>query len=207
VAIGTDRNPRHRQRRGLANDDLAPADFRAFLASFADAVRPHLAGDTYVVLGASEWPTLDAVLRETGFHWSSTIIWAKDGFVLGRSHFHRRYEPIWYGWLEAGSSSFAGRRDLDDVWELPRPRKSPHHPTTKPVELIERAIEASSAAGDLLLDPFAGSGSSLIAAERTGRRAALIELDPIYCDVILARWEAFSGEPAARLEATAQAAA
>lgn len=193
VAIGTDTNPRHRQRRGLANDDLDPEDFRSFLASFAMAVTPHLGGDAYVVLGAKEWPTLDSVLRDAGLRWASTIIWVKDTFVLGQSHFHRRYEPIWRGWLENGTSSFQGRRDLDDVWELPRPNRSPHHPTTKPVELVERAIEASSASGDLVLDPFMGSGSTLIAAERTSRVGAGVELDPVYCDVIVARWEAFTG--------------
>ena len=206
VAIGTDRNPRHRQRRGLVNDDLPPEAFAAFLASFAAAVKPHLAGDAYVVLGASEWPTLDVALRGAGFHWSSTIIWAKDSFVLGRSHFHRRYEPIWYGWLESGKSSFGGRRDLDDVWELPRPKRSPHHPTTKPVELVTRAIEASSASGGRVLDPFAGSGSTLIAAERTSRLASLIEIDPVYCDAIVARWEAFTGEQAFRIEGAGNAA-
>jgi DNA modification methylase len=206
VAIGKDSNPRHRQRRGLVNDDLSPEDFASFLASFASAVSPHLAGDVYVVLGASEWPTLDRVLRDAGFHWSATIIWVKDAFVLGRSRFHRRYEPLWYGWKQDGSSSYQGRRDLDDVWEVPRPRRSKHHPTMKPVALVERAIEASSAAGDRVLDPFGGSGSTLIAAERTGRAASLVELDPRFCDVILARWEAFTGERAERVSAIELAA-
>jgi DNA modification methylase len=199
VAIGGDGNPRHRQRRGLANDDLSPEAFSTFLASFASAVIPHLAGDAYVVLGASEWPSLDRVLRDAGFHWSATVIWVKDAFVLGRSNYHRRYEPIWYGWHGSGSSSHQGRRDLDDVWQVPRPRRSKHHPTMKPVALVERAIEASSASGDRVLDPFGGSGSTLIAAERTGRVASLVELDPRYCDVILARWEAFTGMRAERL--------
>lgn len=207
VAIGKDSNPRHRQRRGLQNDDLSPEAFASFLASFAAAVIPHLAGDAYVVLGASEWPTLDRVLRDAGFHWSATVIWVKDAFVLVRSQFHRRYEPLWYGWLANGSSSYQGRRDLDDVWEVPRPRRSKHHPTMKPVELVERALEASSAPGDRVLDPFGGSGSTLIAAERTGRVASLVELDARYCDVILARWEAFTGRVAERVSTAAAIAA
>jgi DNA modification methylase len=198
VSIGKDSNPRHRQRRGLANDDLSPEAFSAFLASFAAAMLPHLDGDLYCVLGASEWPTLDRVLRDAGLHWSATIIWMKDAFVLGRSQFHRRYEPIWYGWAKGGSSSFQGRRDLDDVWEVDRPRRSKHHPTMKPVELMEKALAASSAPGDVVLDPFGGSGSTLIACERTGRLARTVELDPRYCDVVLARFEAFSGERAVR---------
>jgi DNA modification methylase len=207
VAIGRDSNPRHRQRKGLANDDLSPDAFAGFLSAFASAVSPHLDGDAYVVLGAAEWPTLDRVLREAGFHWSATVIWVKDSFVLGRSHFHRRYEPIWYGWLKTGTSSFQGRRDLDDVWEIDRPRRSPQHPTMKPPELVERAVAASSAAGDLVLDPFGGAGSALIACERTGRNAAMVELEPRYCDVILARWERFTGNQAELLERAESAAA
>jgi DNA modification methylase len=207
VAIGRDSNPRHRQRKGLANDDLSPDAFAGFLGSFAAAVSPHLDGDAYVVLGAAEWPTLDRVLRDAGFHWSATIIWVKDVFVLGRSHFHRRYEPLWYGWKEGAKSSFQGRRDLDDVWAIDRPRRSPQHPTMKPPELVERAITASSAAGDLVLDPFGGAGSTLIACERSGRVGALVELEPRYCDVILARWERFSGSRAELLERAESAAA
>src|SRR5262249_28581312 len=85
-------------RPGLHNDSLPPDDFRAFLDGFVGAVKGHIDGDVYCVLGASEWPTLDWALRQHDFHWSATIIWVKDVFVLGRSKYHRRYEPIWYGW-------------------------------------------------------------------------------------------------------------
>jgi DNA modification methylase len=201
VGIGQDSNPRHRQRPGLQNDDLPPDDFRAFLGDFLAAIQPHVAGDFYCVLGASEWPNLDQALRQHGFHWSATIIWVKDAFVLERSKYHRRYEPIWYGWHSAGKSSFGPDRDLDDVWEIPRPRRSDEHPTMKPVELVLRAITNSSRAGDIVLDPFGGSGSTLIAAEQTGRRAFLIEIDPIYCDVIIQRFESFTGTKAERIPA------
>ena len=100
VGIGLDSNPRHRQRPGLANDDLPPEQFQAFLEGFISAARPHIEGDIYCVLGACEWPRLDATLRQQGYHWSATVIWVKDHFVLGRSKYHRRYEPIWYGWHE-----------------------------------------------------------------------------------------------------------
>lgn len=199
VAIGKDSNPRHRQRRGLKNDDLPPEEFQDFLGGFVRAMRPHVTGDLYCVLGASAWPQLDAALRGEGYHWSATIIWVKDVFVLGRSQYHRRYEPLWYGWAEGSRSSFGGRRDLDDVWEIPRPRKSEEHPTMKPVELASRAIEYSSQPGENVLDLFGGSGSTLIAAEQLGRRAFLMELDPLYCDVIVQRFEAFSGQKAERV--------
>jgi DNA modification methylase len=193
VAIGLDSNPKHRQRQGLQNDDLSPEQFQAFLRGFVSAVAPYVDGDVYCVLGASEWPTLDSTLRSCGFHWSATVIWVKDVFVLGRSKYHRRYEPIWYGWKHKGKSSFVGRRDVDDVWEIDRPKVSELHPTTKPVEVSRRAIANSSVAGDVVVDPFGGSGSTLIAAEQAGRRAFLMELEPTYVDVIVRRWEAFTG--------------
>jgi DNA modification methylase len=199
VAIGLDSNPRHRQRAGLKNDNLSAEQFQQFLNGFVGAIEDHISGDVYCVLGASEWPTLDSTLRARGFHWSATIIWAKDIFVLGRSKYHRRYEPIWYGWREKAKSSFIGRRDVDDVWEIARPKRSPDHPTTKPVQLPVRAIINSSVPGDIVVDPFGGSGSTLIACEQTQRSAYLMEIDPGYCDVIVRRWENFTGRKAERI--------
>jgi DNA modification methylase len=201
VAIGKDSNPRHRQRAGLANDDLSPEDFSKFLESFIKHATPRVRGDVYCVLGASEWPTLDRTLWAAGYHWSATIIWAKDAFVLGRSKYHRRYEPLWYGWHESNTSSFGDRRDLDDVWEISRPRRSEEHPTMKPVELAVRAIGNSSKAGDVIYEPFGGSGSTLIAAEQLGRRCYAIELSPQYVDVIVRRYEEFTGNKAVRQSA------
>jgi len=201
VAIGQDSNPRHRQRAGLENDDLSPEDFAKFLGDFARNLERHLDGDLYCVLGASEWPTLDLALRGAGFHWSATIIWVKDVFVLGRSKYHRRYEPLWYGWPDKGTSSFGERRDLDDVWEIPRPKVSAEHPTMKPIELVSRAITNSSRHGDLIVDPFGGSGTTLLAAEQLGRRCNMMELDPGYCDVIVERYRLLTGQEA-ELEST-----
>lgn len=193
VAIGKDSNPRHRQREGLHNDDLSPEEFAAFLRSFAESAIRYVEGDVYCVLGASEWPTLDTTLRSAGLHWSATVIWVKDTFVLGRSKYHRRYEPIWYGWRKDGKSSFQGRRDLDDVWEVTRPKRSEEHPTMKPVALVVRAIENSSQSGGIVLEPFGGSGSTLLAAESTRRRCYAIELEPAYVDVICRRYQQATG--------------
>jgi DNA modification methylase len=198
VAIGRDSNPRHRQRRGLANDDLPPDAFGALLDGFAAGLVEYVSGDVYCILGAAEWPTLDRALRAAGFHWSATIIWVKDAFVLGRSKYHRRYEPIWYGWRSR--SSFHAGRDLDDVWEVPRPRRSPEHPTMKPVALVAQAIANSSRPGEVVLDPFVGSGTTLIAAEELGRRCDAMDIDPRYVQVAIARWEAFSGRKAERID-------
>jgi len=206
IAIGQDSNPRHRQRRGLVNDNLPAEEFQKFLAGFVSTFRPCVTGDVYCVLGASEWPTLDRIFRDNGYHWSATVIWAKDTFVLGRSKYHRRYEPIWYGWHSNSKSSFGSRRDLDDVWEIARPKRSEEHPTMKPVELVIRALQNSSRAGDIVVDPFGGAGSTLIAAEQTGRRACLMEIDPLYCDTIMQRFEKFSGQKADRIPAPEAAA-
>jgi len=198
VAIGQDSNPRHRQREGLENDCLSPEEFKSFLQSFALLMAQHCSGDIYCVLGASEWPTLDLCLRQAGYHWSATIIWVKDIFVLGRSKYHRRYEPIWYGWHKDGTSSFGERRDLDDVWEIARPRVSEGHPTMKPVELMVRAIQNSSLPNAIVYEPFCGSGSTLLAAQKLGRRCYGMEIAPEYCDVIIKRYEDFTGKKAVR---------
>lgn len=196
VAIGLDSNPRHRQRKGLANDCMSSEDFAAFLAAAAKSICSIAGGDVYCVLGASEWPTLDTALRAAGLHWSATVIWVKDSFVLGRSKYHRRYEPIWYGWATSGKSSFGRRRDLDDVWEIPRPKRSDEHPTMKPVELVARAIANSSKPGGVVADLFAGAGSTLIASEQLKRTCVSMEIDPGYCDVICQRWSALTGREA-----------
>ena len=160
-------------------------------------------GGVYVCMSTKEWPTVSQALTEAGGHWSDTIIWAKDRFVLGRSDYQRGYEPMWYGWREGAKRYFRGGRDQSDVWRIDRPTDSPLHPTTKPLPLIERAIENSSRPGDAVLDIFLGSGSTLIAAERTGRVCYGMELDPHYCSLAIARWEAFTGEVAEKLKPTA----
>ena len=194
VAIGLDSNPRHRHHEGLMNDNMSAESFAIFLNAFVAAVSPKLEGDMYCCLGAKEWPTLDKAMRGNGYHWSGTIIWVKDAFVLGRSNYHRRYEPLWYGWKEGRKSSFNGERNLDDVWEFKRPRSSPEHPTMKPIELWGEAIKNSSKPGDTIVDPFGGSGTAIIAAEQMDRACFMMELDPKYCDVIIRRWETLTGE-------------
>ncbi len=144
-------------------------------------------------MSTKEWGTVSRVLAEAGGHWSDTIIWAKDHFVLGRSDYQRAYEPMWYGWREGASRQFLPGRDQSDVWEIPRPEESPLHPTMKPLELMERAVENSSRPGDVVLDPFLGSGSTIIACERTGRTCYGVELDPHYASLAVVRWEAFTG--------------
>ena len=150
-------------------------------------------------MSCKEWPTLSSILAEAGGHWSTTIIWSKDRFVLGRADYQRQYEPLWYGWREGAQHFWRGDRDQGDVWKIDRPSASDLHATMKPLALVERAIENSSRTGDVVLDLFLGSGSTVIAAERTGRICFGLELEPRYVDVAVMRWEAFSGQKAVKL--------
>jgi DNA modification methylase len=186
-------------RRRIKNDSMEPEAWEAFCRGWAHNLITAVDGALYICMSTKEWPTVSQVLFECGGHWSDTIIWKKDRFVLGRSDYQRGYEPIWYGWRQGVKRYFGGGRDLSDVWEIFRPDTSPLHPTMKPLPLIERAIENSSRPADILLDLFLGSGSTLIAAERTGRVCYGLELDPHYCSIVIARWEAFTGGKAERV--------
>lgn len=205
IAMGTQSNPRYKQRDGLANDDMTPAEFQRFLRGLFAAALPYVTGDWYVKMGCEEWAGMDTLIREAGLHWSATVVWVKDQFVIGRSKYHRRYEPIWYGWPAKGKSSFVAGRDLDDVWEIPRHKKSAEHPTMTPVALIEKAILCSTNRGEIVYDGCAGSGPTLVAAQKTGRTAYCAEISPVFADVILARWEAISGRRALLLSSVVQA--
>ena len=202
VAYGTNlaNNAQGYKQRTIMNDNFETTkEWEDFLSGFmGNIIAFTMKGcPIYCVMGASEWPAIDKALRDGGFHWSSTIIWAKDTLVLSRKDYHTQYEPIWYGWKDDGPRIWTVQdRKQSDIWECKRPKRSELHPTTKPVELIERAVLNSSNAGTIVFEPFGGSGSTLIACEKTGRKARLMELDPKYCDVIVKRWEDFTGKQA-----------
>ena len=183
--------------RPILNDNLGDG-FQDFLLA---AFKPALArcnGAVYVAMSSSELDTLQSAFRAAGGKWSTFIIWAKNTFTLGRSDYQRQYEPILYGWPEGSTRHWCGDRDQGDVWHFNKPRVNDLHPTMKPVELVERAIRNSSRPSDVVLDPFGGSGTTLIAAEKSGRQARLIELDPKYVDVIVHRWQEYAGAQAVR---------
>jgi DNA modification methylase len=150
-------------------------------------------------MSSSELHTLQRAFTAAGGKWSTFVIWAKHTFTLGRADYQRSYEPILYGWPAGARRYWCGARDQGDVWHVDKPFRNDLHPTMKPVALVERAIRNSSRPGEVVLDPFAGSGSTLIAAARSGRRARLLELDPAYCDVICRRWQDWAGETAVRV--------
>jgi DNA modification methylase len=188
------------RKRRIANDSMDPIAWEIFVRAWGHNLLTSVDGALYVCMSSKEIPLVSRVLAEEGGHWSDTLIWRKDRFVLGRADYHRAYEPIWFGWREGTNHHWCGDRDQDDVWEIARPADAPLHPTMKPLPLMERAIVNSSEPSGLVLDLFAGSGSTLIACERTGRRCAALELDPRYVDVVLARWERFSGQSAERID-------
>ncbi len=168
---------RGQRRRRIANDALDPAAWETFVRGWARTLLASVDGALYVCMTSKELPLVSRVLAEEGGHWSDTLIWAKDRFVLGRADYQRAYEPIWYGWREGASHVWYGDRDQDDVWRIDRPSESPLHPTMKPLPLIERAI-ANSSARDPRPRPVPGLGDDAHRRERTGRVCAGIELDP-----------------------------
>lgn len=186
--------------RTILNDNQG-AKFGEFCTAFAGQLHTYSkpGAPLYLVMSAQEWPVIHKALSDAAFHWSSTIIWAKDQLVLSRKDYHTQYEPIWYGWNASGSRLIqVTDRKQSDLWQIPRPKQSDLHPTMKPVELVARCIVNSSAPGASVLDPFVGSGTTVAAAEQTDRTALCVELDPAYADVTVERWQNLTGEKATR---------
>jgi len=183
------------KKRKIANDDLGQ-DFEQFLRDACVNILAVTKGAIYVCMSSSELHTLQKAFREAGGHWSTFVIWAKNTFTMGRSDYQRQYEPIMYGWKEGTQHFWCGARDQGDVWFIKKPQVNDLHPTMKPVELVERAVRNSSKDRDTVLDPFGGSGTTLIACEKSGRQARVVELEPKYCDVICRRFQEFSGKTA-----------
>jgi DNA modification methylase len=193
VAYGKDK-PRGK-RRTILNDALGE-EFGAFLYDACVNILTVTKGAVYMCMSSSELDTLQKAFREAGGKWSTFIIWAKNTFTLGRSDYQRQFEPILYGWKDGADHYWCGARDQGDVWFFDKPARNDLHPTMKPVALVERAIRNSSKSRDIVLDPFGGSGTTMIAAERAGRRARLVELDPRYVDVTVERWQNQTGKSA-----------
>lgn len=183
--------------RSILNDNLGEGFYDFLVAALTPMVKS-CEGGIYVAMSSSELDVLQEAFRMAGGKWSTFIIWAKSSFTLGRADYQRQYEPILYGWPEGSKRHWCGDRDQSDVWQIKKPHKNDLHPTMKPVELVERAIRNSSHPGDIVLDPFGGSGTTIIAAEKSGRRARLMELDPKYVDVIIRRWQDWTGKTATR---------
>ncbi len=181
-------------KRKILNDNLG-SDFAQFLYDVCLNLLTVCKGALYICT-AREVHALQKAFTDAGGKLSTFIIWAKNHFTLGASDYQRQYEPILYGWKEGVDHYWCGARDQSDIWPVNKPVKNDLHPTMKPVELIERAIRNSSKNRDIILDCFGGSGSTIIAAEKLGRQCRMIEMEPKYCDVIIKRWEDFTGQKA-----------
>ena len=194
VDYGASKNPRHKIRT-IENDKQSPEEWETFCKALFEIFKSFNDGDIYM-WGAScpEGMRMRLWLTEAGCHWSATIIWKKQQLVLSPAKYQRMYEPCFYGWFN--KSTFGADRKETEVWEINRPHDSKLHPTMKPVELCEKAIKNSSQWDDIVLDLFLGSGSTLIACEKTNRICYGMEIDPHYCDVIIQRYEEFTGNKA-----------
>lgn len=185
----------------IANDSMADADFLAFLTSAFcranDVLRPGAA--FYVWHSDTEGRNFREAVRQVDWTLRECLVWVKNSLVLGRQDYQWRHEPCLYGWKGGAAHYWNGGRSQSTVFEIDKPRRNDVHPTMKPVELFERQMQNSTRPGDVVFDSFAGSGTTFVAAERLGRRCFGLELSPNYCDAIIQRWEAFSGEKAEAL--------
>ncbi|RIK82079.1 MAG: chromosome partitioning protein ParB [Planctomycetota bacterium] len=191
--------------RPLANDFVSDEEFDKMLhAWFGNIARVLLPGHiAYIWGGYANCGNYPPVLKDVGLYFSQAIIWDKEHPVLTRKDFMGAHEWCFYCWREGAAHRFFGPNNATDLWRVKKVNPNAMiHLTEKPVELAVRAMQYSSRAGENVLDLFGGSGSTLIAAEQTGRRAFLMELDPLYCDVIVQRWEKFTGRKVERLSRT-----
>jgi DNA modification methylase len=193
---GNNNAPKHAP---MANDQLRGDDLTEFLTvalRVAFEVAKDCAAYVWAPSLAEGYHIMQAVTA-AGFKVQSQLIWRKTPFVMGRADYHWQHEVCWYAFKPNGHSWYGGR-DKSTVWDCPKPQQVDLHPTMKPVALYATAIENSSKGGDLVLDMFAGAGPLAIACEQAGRDARMLELDAHYCDVIIERWENFTGEKARR---------
>ena len=177
----------------IKNDNMDEGSFEdflqnAFLAMFEN-MKPGAAA--YIFHADSEGLAFRRAFRDAGFKLAECLIWEKNSFVLGRQDYQWIHEPCLYGWKEGEAHSWYGDRSQTTVMEFPKPKKNDVHPTMKPVEMLVYLLQNSSKRGDVVLDTFGGSGSTLIACEQTGRVCKTVELDPRYCDAIRRRWAEF----------------
>jgi len=186
----------------IQNDDMGDDQFRQFLR---DA---YVTADTVLKPGAvfyiwhadSEGYNFRGAAKDAGWKVRQCLIWKKSSLVMGRQDYHWKHEPCLYGWKEGAGHLWAADRKQTTILEFDKPSRNGEHPTMKPVGLFEYQMLNNTKGGDIVLDSFGGSGTTMIAAEKNGRRGYLMELDPKYCDVIVKRWQEFTGKAATHAE-------
>ncbi len=186
----------------IANDNMNSGDFFEFLkAAFTTAKNVLKPGCSFYIWYASrEHVNFETALNVAGLTVREQLIWNKSSLVLGRFDYHFKHEPCLYGWKDGASHNWYNDRSQTTVMDFEKPRKNDLHPTMKPVPLFAYQIANSSKKGDIVLDTFGGSGTTIIACENLGRKARCVELDPHYCDVIIARWEKLTGKEATKIQ-------
>ena len=191
------RNQIQRQGRPILNDDLGN-NYADFLLNAFKHMLAVTDGACYVAFAKQETSTTIQAFEKAGGKFSAILVWVKNHFSLSKSDYHHQYEPLLYGWRKDVKRYWSGTRACSDVLFVDRPQNNDLHPTMKPVTLIKRVITNSSRRGDIVLDVFAGAGSTLMACEQTGRQTRLMELSPHYVDVIISRWQQHTGQQAIR---------
>ena len=180
----------------ILNDNMSDGDFYQFLLSMFTQVENHMETDAsiYVFHADTEGLNFRKAFKDAGFYLSGCCIWKKNSLVLGRSPYQWQHEPCLYGWKKKGKHQWFSDRKQTTIWEYDRPKSSKDHPTMKPIQLMAYPIQNSSMRGTIVLDPFLGSGSTLIAADQTGRVCYGIELDEKFVDVIVKRYIEVTGD-------------
>lgn len=188
-------------QREIINDHQSEKNIQALWKSVFEIIRDNLAEiNSYYITGPQSqgMMLMMMMMQEAGLSYRHVIIWVKNNHVLGRCDYYYKHEPIFFGWTT--KHKFYGKGEFHtSVWEVAKPFKNDLHPTMKPIALMENALLNSSEVGQICYDPFGGSGSTLIACEKTGRRCRMMEIDPVYIDVIIARWEDFIGQKAEKI--------
>ncbi len=182
----------------IKNDSMTPEQFQTFLESSFRSYRGLVktGASLYICHSSSMQREFQGAMEAAGFQVRCQIIWAKNTFAWGFGRYKFQHEPIFYGHVAGEKDPWYGDKSQSTLWEEKKPAANRLHPTMKPVELVERALVNSSKAGDIVVDLFGGSGSTLIGCERTGRKARLMEIDPKYAEVIVKRWQEYTGKQA-----------
>ena len=185
----------------IQNDQFANEEFREFLAAAYTTAYNYLnnGASFYIWHADSEGYNFRAAAKDANLQIKQCLIWVKSSMVMGRQDYHWQHEPCLYGWKKGASHFWNADRKQTTVLKFDRPNRNKEHPTMKPVDLFQYQMSNSSKPNHIILDTFGGSGTTLIAAERIQRQARLVELDPRYCDVIIKRWENFTGNKAKRV--------
>jgi site-specific DNA-methyltransferase (adenine-specific) len=202
VQGGNHGDPNRKNGLKIMNDKMSDDQFRQFLR---DA---YTAADTVMKPGAVfyiwyadvETYNFTGAVKDAGWKMSQILIWKKSSLIMGRKDYHFKHEPCIYGWKEGAAHLWAADRKQTTILEFDKPARNGEHPTMKPVALFEYQLLNNTKGGDIVLDSFGGSGTTLIAAEKNGRTAMIMELDPRYCDVIVKRWQEFTGKQATHAE-------